>query len=379
MHAKFSTNALPGLAEKLKSARNAVGISTRLAAERAGARMRLSHATIANYEKGRSTPSLDVLAVLASVYGRPINWFLESGETLSGVRYRNLTSRVRLGERQQYEANSQKWLEAYVRLERHLGSPLEAESVIPDIGGVSEDEAAERIRSALGVKKGEPVPSMARAMEQFGIRAIELPTEAAIDGLAARFGSEFVVVLNPDTVNDRCRLNAAHETVHIATGDCESGLPSSKDDERRAFNIASRILLPEAQLKKAFEGRSLVRLVAFKEQFGISLAAMIYRAEHASIISKGEAKWLWIEFSRRGWRRKEPGYVRPDRAVRFEDMLDSAIAEKRIPGWGEAGKILGVSEEELRQRNKMALGLTSDIGDDEEGGDDEPTTIRLVR
>ncbi len=378
MHAKFSTEFLPTLAKRLFRARKTLGISTRAAAELAGPRLQLSHATIANYEKGRSTPPANVLAALASVYGRPIGWFLDEGETLSGIRYRNLTSKVRIGERQRYEACAEKWLEAYIRLETHLDLPLEARSKLPSTGDLSESDAAESIRSAMKLDDKEPVPSVTNAMERFGIRVVELPTESRIDGLAARYGEEFVVVLNPDTSNDRARMNAAHETIHVAEGDCEKGDGPNKEQEQRAFNVASRVLLPECQLKEAFRGKSLVRLVSYKERFGISLAAMIYRAQHTDILSASEARWLWMEFSRRGWRRKEPGYVRPDRAIRFEEMLDSAILERRIKGFSEAETILGVAADELRERLKMAMGIKGSR-EQEEGDDDSPPTIRLVR
>src|SRR5437763_77689 len=83
------------LASKLRSARKRTGMSTRAVAERLVKLFPISHATIANFESGKSVPAMDVLAVLASLYDRPINWFLERGRTLTGVRYRNLKSRVK--------------------------------------------------------------------------------------------------------------------------------------------------------------------------------------------------------------------------------------------------------------------------------------------
>ena len=53
---------------KLQSARIATGMSTRNVAQSLQPRFKISHATIANYEKGRSVPTLDVLAVLSNLY-----------------------------------------------------------------------------------------------------------------------------------------------------------------------------------------------------------------------------------------------------------------------------------------------------------------------
>ena len=74
------------LANKLKAARTLTGMSTRAVAAMFSRRFPISHATIANYESGRSTPPLDILAALAELYDRPLNWFLEHGKCLTGVR-----------------------------------------------------------------------------------------------------------------------------------------------------------------------------------------------------------------------------------------------------------------------------------------------------
>ena len=56
--------------------------------------------------------------------------------------------------------------------------------------------------------------------------------------------------------------------------------------ERRGFDFASHFLLPNNQLKRRFFGKSMVRLVQFKESFGISLAAMVYRARQTGVYHK---------------------------------------------------------------------------------------------
>ena len=117
-------NVRLNLAQKLKTARSLTGLSTRAVAAKISGRYPISHATLANYESGRSTPPLEILAVLANIYDRPINWFLESGKSLTGVRYRNLKSRVRISELHMYEAEVQRWIDAYMTLEERLMDPL---------------------------------------------------------------------------------------------------------------------------------------------------------------------------------------------------------------------------------------------------------------
>jgi Zn-dependent peptidase ImmA (M78 family) len=264
----------------------------------------------------------------------------------------------------QYEAKAQHLLEAYVKLEDRLGDPLSAIhslNILRDCK--NEEELALKIRGELNLRQQDPIPKVVSVLEQFGIRVIELSTEERIDGFAARFGNENVVVINPNTANDRCRLNTAHEFGHVLFSDCDAatGLLDDKEIEDRAYALACFLLIPRSQLEEAFAGRSMVRLVEYKERFGISLAAMIYRAAQLRIIPQRMAKWLWMEFAKRGWKVKEPGYVRPDRATRFEFILDSAITRKKIT-WDQAVAITGIREDELRDRVNLALGIPEEKG-----------------
>jgi Zn-dependent peptidase ImmA (M78 family) len=364
----FSPEIASTLGSKLKSARLTMGLSPRNVADRISERFSITHATISNYESGRTTPSLSVLSVLASFYDRPLNWFLESGPSLANVHYRHLKSRTRISELRRYEANAQRWLEAYSRLEAWLADPLVNkhtgfESAHSDSGR----RLAESLRERLKLNDTEPIRSVAELLEDFAVRAIELPTDLAIDGMAANYGNHYVIVLNPKVPNERFRMNAAHELGHVLLEDCagECGHENTVV-ERRAYEFAAHLLIPEKQLESAFVGQSMVKLVKYKEYFGISLQAMIYRAEQSEIISKTTAKWLWTEFAKRGWRKAEPGFVRPDRATRFEDLLASAVAENRL-NWANAAKLMRVPEDEIHQRLRLALG--SDYDPEHEGGE----------
>ena len=174
-----------------------------------------------------------------------------------------------------------------------------------------------------------------------------------------------MVVLNPAVSNDRSRLNAAHELAHVLCFECKSSAESKADDER-AFEFAVHFLLPNAQLKQAFVGKSMVRLVQFKERFGISLAAMVYRGEKQGFVTKLEAKQLWLEFARRGWRTNEPGQVRPDRATRFEQLIDEAFFSGKL-SLKEAADLCGVRPEAIRQRVNYAMGISESEDVSQEG------------
>jgi Zn-dependent peptidase ImmA (M78 family)/DNA-binding XRE family transcriptional regulator len=345
------------LSMRLQNARKAAAMSTRTVAQRLERSGRsISHATIANYERGKTLPPLDVVAALADLYGLPVNWFLQPQSVMTNVCYRAL-KKVGVKEKRKFEADAQRWLEGYRRLEIELGEPLRNKLPNFRIGGNESSKlVARRLRSKLNLEE-RPIPSVIEILHSFGLRVISISTSAAIDGLAAKVEEESVVVLNSRLSNDRVRLNAAHELGHHLYDNtrCLQTL-SDAQREKVAFEFASYFLMPSTKLEVAFDGYSMLRLIEYKKMYGISLAAMIYRARKQKLLSVKMYRMLWREFSKRGWRKTEPGNVAVDRPLRFEQMLESAVRSGRLT-WAKVAKVTGIHEEDLRQRLSEAVGV----------------------
>ena len=137
--------------------------------------------------------------------------------------------------------------------------------------------------------------------------------------------------------------------------------------EAWAFEFASYLLIPDLWLQKAFELKSMVRLVQYKERFGVSLAAMIHRARRKKMISPSLYERLWRDFARLGWRQDEPGYVQPDRPVRMETLLDAAVSQKKM-NLTDIGQLAGVENKAVEQRLFRAAGGTAFPADSPEAG-----------
>lgn len=356
------------LARRLREARREVGMSTRAVAQNLPGKLAVSHTTIASYEKGVTVPPINVLAALADLYNRPLNWFLENRTTLDSFRYRNMRSRVRLADQRQFQAVAGKWAEAYFNLDKHLkGHPSHHFNAMRVEEDLEPDLLASTVReNFLNLDDGQPIQSMVHVLESFSAWAFEVKVTFGIDGAAARHGNEFVVVLNPDVANERARMNVAYELAHVLYDDCRQRLSwTDAEVETRAYTFASSLLVPPSQLKAAFDGKSFLKLIQYKEKFGISLAAMIYMAEKERIIKTTTSRWLWTELIRRGWRQNEPGYVWRDRAINFETMLESAIHTKKIT-WADAERITGIREDELRQRIDGVLQIAESSDDEDQ-------------
>jgi Zn-dependent peptidase ImmA (M78 family)/transcriptional regulator with XRE-family HTH domain len=364
------------IARKLKQARLATGMSTRMVEIKIPASVRVSHATIANFESGRSVPNMDVLSALADLYQRPLTWFLDRAPSLSGIRYRNLKTKVKVWQRHAFEARSQTLLEGYRRVESWLNDHLgEFPSSLDFDPHVEPARAAAMVREHFDLGEDDPVPSVVNFLEGLGVRVVEHATPLRIDAMAARLGDEQVVVLNPALSAARTRLNAGHELGHVVLKDT-SQFPTEDHElsERRAFEFASHLLLTPRMLRDAFKGYSMVRLLSFKQRYGISMAAMIYRAERAEgILSKTVARNLWIEFTKRGWRQNEPGDVRDDRATRFEQLIDGAIIRQQLT-WAQAAEIAQMTEADLRERVDAAKQAPPRLENEQE----EQSFLRIV-
>lgn len=343
------------LAERLRGARASVGLSTRKVADELPREFALSHATIANYERGKTHPSMDVLSALATLYQRPVDWFLESSPSFGKVAYRNLRGKVAAAELRQFEANCHQWLDAYVKLERRLESPLVSESTFRARGN-SGAGLAESLRKYLNLVDSDPLPTVIGLLEHFGIRSIEMPTELPIESAAGVLGDQFVAVLNPATENSRARMLAAHELGHFLFKHHEKGLLDEEEAVSKAFEFASHLLLPSSMLQQAFTRRSLVALLAFKQKFGLPLSAMMFRAKRSGLIDKKNLNWLASQFSKRGWLKTEPGVVTADRATRLGRLIETAVFDERIR-WAELERVTGFAQPQLEARRELSLSV----------------------
>ncbi len=354
-------------------------MSTRAVAARLPKRLSVSHTTIAGYENGTSMPPVDVLGALATLYQRTINWFLEDRTGLSEFRYQNLKSGARLTEKRHFEAVAGRWVDAYVSLESHLKADLHQTAAdVPEEWEAGPRHLAGLVRQSLGIGETQPIQSTMSLLEAFAVRVIELRTELPTDGVAAQHDGSIVLIVNPNTSNERLRMNAVQELARVLYSNCGKQFGWTESVvERQAYDFASSLLLPDSQLEAAFRGQSFLRLIEFKERFGISLAAMIHRAETSRIIRSTTARWLWSEMSHRGWRKEEPGYVWRDRALRFETLMESAIQSKTLT-WGAAENVTGIREDELKSRLASATEYGNAQQREKDGDEDDVRILKLA-
>ena len=350
---------IAGLGARLRIAREGLGMSMRSAAELlASDGILISHGTIGNYERGLTRPPEEVLAALSRIYKRSVEWLREAGNVLEGVRYRALKS-VTVRDKTLYSTDATAWLDLYLYLEALLALPLTPSRHIPPIDrNINGKTLAAKIRS-LWHLGDHPIPSAIRLLEDFGLHAVQIYANARIDAFAARLRGTRVVVLNAGLSADRMRLTALHELAHHLYADCLGGTSLSEDEiEERAFEFASHLLIPSSVLREAFTFKSMVRLVEYKERYGISLAAMVYRGRRERLITQRQYEKVWQQFSKLGFRKDEPGNVPPDRPVRMESLIDLAVTKGKM-SFSQIAGYLNVDEDSVRNKVIAAIGGTA--------------------
>ena len=66
------------------------------------------------------------------------------------------------------------------------------------------------------------------------------------------------------------------------------------------------MLLPETDFLDELYAPTLDGMLSLKEQWGVSVAAMIMRCQSLDLLDDFSSKRMWMNYTRRGWRKGEP-------------------------------------------------------------------------
>lgn len=304
------------IGERLVEARMALGLSATVFADLA----ELSVQSVSKYENNRQMPKLDGVHRFASILKVPYDYFFRpmAPKDEKPIFWRARlsappTARDRAHVRLEWMKESVDYLASYFDLpalnvpridfaEEHFGSLDFVERV------------ASEIREFWGIGAG-PMPDTIEQLENNGILVSRIHVRAdkldAFSQWSDRFGVPFVVLSRDKASACRQRFDVLHELVHIV---CHANISQRrlndrafyKAIEKQADQIASALLLPEADFVGELYAPSLDGFLTLKERWGASVAAMVMRSKHLDLIDDDEARRLWINYNRRGWRKGEP-------------------------------------------------------------------------
>lgn len=281
--------------KRLKCAREMKGLSM---ADLAGKMSDIvSRQAIYKYEAGKMLPDSTILIKLSEALSVKVDYFFRPfTATLSGIEFRK---KARMGEktRKSIEQQVMDHIERYFEIEDIVGIERNAYTSIRREERVrTRDDVIDlvlKMRQEWGLGD-DGIIDVIGLLENKGIKVIEFDTTTDFDGLSGTVGNDIVIVLNSNICpTERKRFTALHELGHLIMNFDEC--VHEKEKEKLCHTFASEFLIPS----KIFKGlvgdisKSTLNMVAFAEiqhNFGISIDALIKKAEEESMIASNRYK-----------------------------------------------------------------------------------------
>lgn len=305
-----------------------------------------SPTSVSAWESGAKRPTPSTVAQLSLGLSVDPGFFATRPNDVAKIsalpHFRSLRSTSQLA-RDQAFAYGQIALDIAESLERHVELPevdlLSWPVEFDDIENDGPEQAARKLRDAWGIDAG-PTGHLVRTLENHGVLVVFSPHQAAsVDAYSFDSRLRPVVVLNP-VKHDyyRQRFDVAHELGHlIMHSDAE---PGGRIVEEQAHRFASELLMPASEINNllptAMNRGAWANLAKLKEQWGVSIQALLFRARRLGRLSDVSYRNAMITLSTRGWRRNEPGLIT---AIEQPSLLPRAVELLENEGVGELSLI----------------------------------------
>jgi Zn-dependent peptidase ImmA (M78 family) len=174
-------------------------------------------------------------------------------------------------------------------------------------------------------------------LEENNIKVFQLSVDKSFFGMSTIIKDKIAVVVlnnNQEIPIVRLRFTALHELAHLYL-DLSAFDKDDKECEKMCDLFAGALLLPAMKIKQylgAKRGQVFMKewqMIA--AQYGISLAATMYRAFTVDIITPSYFKLCMINYNKFNTREKEQTvYTHAENPDRFLQLLIRAVAEEVI-------------------------------------------------
>lgn len=310
----------------------------------------VSQGSISKLEGNLASDASEILMQrIAAELKFPVEFFYQPGERLgfgsSSFYYRKRAS---------ITAADRKRISGLVNLlrislKRLLNSvELEPNRALPffkiDDYGESADHVARALRGAWNLPDG-PINNITALIESSGV--IVIPCDfgsSAMDATSLRL-SEMppLIFINKSIPGDRWRFTLAHELAHLVMHEIPR---ETMEDEADQF--AAEFLMPEVELRAQFNRYGRIRiqdLANLKPYWKVSIASLIYRAQSVGSINASQAKSLWVQMSKFGYRMTEPVPLPVEKTENFDGLFKHYLKDLSYTPTEIAGLVFMYQEE----------------------------------
>lgn len=360
---------MENFAYKLKLARRASGLTQGQVAEHLG----MTKQAYGKYERGLSKPNSTRLIEFCELFDREPDFFMAPARI--DLEALNFRKRAKLSGKALHKLKARvvEAVEHVLFLEDRLH--IQAAPPLPKLRQVAPltkadehvDALADKLRSQwkLGF---DAIPNLRGLIEFQGIRVVELDEETVFDGLCTVVDGRIpIIVMNTAKGVDkvRRRFTLAHELAHLLLDIDEENI-GKREIERICDRFAGALLLPAATLRRLLgdyrTNLSLHELTQIRAQFGVSVAAIVYRAATLGIYPQSIARDYWILRNGDEDLKSEssfPPYPTESSSSDYLNiLLARAVAEDTI-SISKGAAISGLSFDEVRQLGKRPEGLSA--------------------
>jgi len=177
---------------------------------------------------------------------------------------------------------------------------------------------AQKVRTTFKLPRG-PIKNVTKVLEDQGI--VILPMEFGTSQIDAftMIGncSHPIIFINNSFPTDRFRLSLGHELGHIVMHE----IPTDQMEEE-AWAFAAEFLAPAAEIKNELRNQKNLQYYAkLKKKWGISIGALIKRADDLNAIPENSVRWLWMQMSKYGYRTKEPVVLEKESPTLMKEII----------------------------------------------------------
>lgn len=210
-----------------------------------------------------------------------------------------------------------------------------------------------RQRWAIGER---PIGNMVKLLETKGIRVFSLAENTKnVDAFSCWRNDEPYVFLNTFKSTERSRFDAAHELGHLVLHK-HGGAKQGRSAEHEAHLFAASFLMPKDDVIATIPFvTSLDQLVKMKVRWGVSVAALAYRAHKLNLLTDWQYRTFCIRINQK-YGADEPHGLPPERSSVWQMILTELWKEGVTKAHIAAQLALPSDEME-----NLLFGLTGDV------------------
>ena len=292
------------LEKRIMAARRAAGFSISEAAQKLGFK---NYQTLSAIEKGARKINAHELIIIARLYGRSLDYFLESDVAPDPVPLWRKTAET---DANRVQRRFLSFLEKYTNLEHLLGLKRKWKDIQKNYdrddfsvdGFERADKLGAEIHNFLDLGS-RPSSNLLYVLEnKLRFKILHIPLGDGVSGASIVDNTLGVgILINANDAPWRRNFDLAHELFHVITWNVfspeEIGNGTKKTrPEQYADIFASSLLLPEAHLLDTLKETitdnevRIIDIIEVAKDFGVSTEAVLWRLVNLKILKKSQAQ-----------------------------------------------------------------------------------------